>query len=311
MKRILLIWFLGIMMVACTEDEDISPAITHRIIAISSSTGIGDQGYVDKIFAGYERVYSSLAPSTYMQICTPRSLDEAYEMSLRTLEKAKDGVPTLVIFGNVEYKSLVDSLRIQESLSGSNVSILLFEADSLAPALNDLNYYSFIFSSYGASYEAGKYVAETGFEHPLIWLSNPVDKTLDGFREGFTDGYSDVKGRRPDVRSLADDWRGYNMSDSAYRAMPALSKEYDFIFPVMGGSNLGIFRYLREHPEGPYVAGMDVDQGRYANRILGSIIKNIDQVIVDFIESWMAGEEIPSHSVFDTSSGYVEWHITK
>lgn len=310
-RGMLLAVSIGLMLMACTDDDAPSP-LTHRIAGIVSASGIGDQGYVDRIVIGYERVYFGLAPSAHMQIYTPRSVDEAYDISLLNVAKAKDGVPTLIILGSAEFLPVADSLLSDRSLSGSNVSVLLFEVDSLAPALNDLHFHTFSISTYQACHEAGQYVAEEGFERPLIWLANPGDWQLDSFRDGFSNGYFSVKGTRPDVKCLvAADYSGYNLSDSAYRAMPELSEKYDFLFPVMGGSNLGIFRYLRENPDGPHVAGMDVDQSQYANNIEGSVIKHIDQAIVDFTNDWMAGERIPSHASYDVTSGYAEWYVPR
>lgn len=307
MKKIFFLLFVCLAMVACKKNAD--TPYTHRIIAIASANGIGDKGYLDVVVLGYEQIYYNLDNSKYMQICMPLTTDEAYQIALKNIEKAKDGVPTLIIFGSSEYLDIVEKLKKNTSISGSNVSVLLFEVDSLAPASNDINYYSFIISTYKACYDAGKYVADKRFRNPLIWLSNPIDVQMDYFRDGFSDGYYDVTGVRPDVRYLADDYSGYSMSDSAYRAMAELDSLYDFIFPVMGGSNLGIYRYLREHPDGPYVAGMDVDQSKYAKNIIGCLIKNIDRAVVDFTNDWIEGNEIPQQQVFDASSGYIEWRV--
>lgn len=310
MKKLLPILLLCAALASC-EKNDPEPSISHRIIAITSSDGIGDQGYVDVTVLGYERLYADLDPSAYMHICTPHSREEASGIILDNIDKAGDGVPTLIICGDSDYEEIVDGIRADESLSAGNVSILLFEVNPIAPASNNLNYHSFMISAYGASYDAGQYVAREGFETPLIWLSNPIDKELDNFRDGFSDGYFKVTGRRPEVQYLSDDWRGYTMSEEAYQTMPQISETYDFIFPVMGGSNLGIYRYLREHPDGPHVAGMDVDQSRYAGNIVGCVIKHTDRAIVDFVNDWIAGKPLPAHSTFDTSSGYIEWYTAK
>ncbi len=309
MKKAVLILFLALALAACKKDSN-SP-YARRIIAISSANGIGDKGYLDVIVSGYEQIYHSLDKSTYMQICMPFTIDEAYQIAIKNIEEAKDGAPTLILFGSSEYGTVIDKIKADKSLSGKNVSVLLFEVDSIGTASNDIDYYSFIITTYKACYDAGKYVAGKGFKNPLIWLSNPIDGQMDFFRDGFSDGYYDVTGIRPDVKYLADDFTGYSMSDSAYRAMAELSEIYDFIFPVMGGSNLGIYRYLREHPDGPYVAGMDVDQSKYAKNIIGCLIKNIDRAVVDYTNSWLAGEEIPRHQVFDASSGYIEWRVIR
>lgn len=310
MKKLLLILLLCAALASCEKTAP-EPSISHRIIAISSSNGIGDQGYVDVTVLGYERLYADLDPSAYMHICTPHSSEEANELIMSNIEKAKDGVPTLIICGGSDYVDIVERVRADKSLSAGNVSILLFEVNPLEPALNNLNYHTFLISAYGACYDAGQYVAGEGFETPLIWIANPIDRQLDIFRDGFSDGYFKVTGRRPEVQYLAEDFRGYTMSEEAYQTMPQLSDKYDFIFPLIGGSNLGVYRYLRENPDGPHVAGMDVDQSRYADNIVGSVIKHTDRAIVDFVNDWIAGKPLPAHSTFDTSSGYIEWYTAK
>ena len=71
---------------------------------------------------------------------------------------------------------------------------------------------------------------------------------------------------------LADDWTGYVSASLAYRKMSDWAVDYDFIFPVAGGSNAGIYRYSREFEVSPYLAGMDIDQSSLSNRITGSVI---------------------------------------
>lgn len=307
MKKALLILSLVLAVTACNRNE----LITRRIIAIVSANGIGDQGYTNEIVTGFEQIYYNLDPSVYMQICTPSSMEEAYDISMANIEKAKDGIPTLIILGTSDYLTVAEKITTDKSISCNNVSMLLFEVDSMKPSVNGIDVHTFIILCYQASYNAGKYVAEKGFKKPLIWLSNPADRQLDYFRDGFSDGYYNVKKTRPDVKYISDDWTGYAMSDSAYRAMSDLSKTYDFIYPVMGGSNLGIYRYLRENPDGPYVAGMDVDQSKYSDHIVGSIIKHIRNAVVNITDVWLAGQEIPHHSIFDVSSGYIEWRVTR
>lgn len=57
----------------------------------------------------------------------------------------------------------------------------------------------------------------------------------------------------------------------------------------MGGSNMGIYRYLREHPDGPWVAGMDVDQSPFSSKVIGSEVKHIDDLLVQIVRDWIKG----------------------
>ena len=97
------------------------------------------------------------------------------------------------------------------------------------------------------------------------------------------------------------------MDQDAYMQMEEIDGKYDFIYPVMGGSNMGIFRYLRENPEGPWVAGMDVDQSPYSSNVVGNVIKHIDEILVELVRGWINGSPIEHYKEYDTQSGYIEW----
>ena len=70
---------------------------------------------------------------------------------------------------------------------------------------------------------------------------------------------------------------------------------------------MGIYRYLRENPDGPAVVGMDVDQSIYSANVVGNILKHIDEVLYGLIEDWMNGNPIEHYKEYDTQSGNIEW----
>ena len=84
---------------------------------------------------------------------------------------------------------------------------------------------------------------------PLVLLANNTDSPINIAKDGFIAGY----GSDCDVEYLADDWTGYVSASLAYRKMSDWAVDYDFIFPVAGGSNAGIYRYSREFEVSPYL----------------------------------------------------------
>lgn len=135
--------------------------------------------------------------------------------------------------------------------------------------------------------------------------ANPSDSPINIAKDGFVAGY----GSDCDVEYLADDWTGYVSASLAYRKMSDWAVDYDFIFPVAGGSNAGIYRYSREFEDSPYLAGMDIDQSSLSNRITGSVIKHIDQLIYRYLTEWVVTGIMPENQLYGLESGYADWLV--
>lgn len=280
--------------------------IKYRIVAIANMGGAGDNGYNDVIMNGFENIYINKDETTEMYIHIPKTINEAKYLLEKWTRYKRDDIPTLIILSSSDYHDIALEIISDNSIKTTSSDILLFEVNEMPASKNNIDCYTFIISMYGSSYEAGKYVATKGLKAPLVWLAYD-DPQLYYAQKGFQDGYSEITGKEVDVSYLFSDGNGYAMPDSAYRAMPEMSKKYDFLYPVMGGSNMGIFRYLREYEDGPYVAGMDVDQSRYSSKVIGNMLKHIDVVIENYAKNWIEHRVINHHNFYDTESGYTEW----
>lgn len=73
---------------------------------------------------------------------------------------------------------------------------------------------------------------------------------------------------------------------------------------------MGIYRYLREYPNGVYTAGMDTDQSALCTQVIGSVVKHIDLLIEDYITDWLETGEMPQYKQFGLESGYVDWILS-
>lgn len=183
-----------------------------------------------------------------------------------------------------------------------NKSILLFESRK---QYKDENIHTFQISMFGASYLAGVCARKCSEMTPLVLLANNTDSPINIAKDGFIAGY----GSDCDVGYLADDWTGYVSASLAYRKMSDWAVDYDFIFPVAGGSNAGIYRYSREFEVSPYLAGMDIDQSSLSNRITGSVIKHIDQLIYRYLTEWVVTGDMPENQLYGLESGYADWLV--
>ncbi|MCQ2347591.1 MAG: hypothetical protein MJZ65_00195 [Paludibacteraceae bacterium] len=303
----LLFLFIG---VSCEPQVVPMPrTATRQIVMITAVNGLGDHGYIDLILLGAERVYLNLPEDVYMLFYSPTSFEQAEQtVDYYASKGAADYDHTLIILAGSDYEPIMLKY-MNDAAMNPHVDILAFEMDEPQQGYNADRIAVFSVDMYKGSYDAGVSVAQLGYQSPLIWLANE-NYILQLARDGFSDGYFSVTGVRPDTAMLSTDWRGYGMPDVTYQQMAERSQQYDFIYPVMGGSNMGIYRYLREHPEGPKVAGMDVDQSQYASNVIGSLVKHMDQLVEKYLDDWLNHIPWKRYEKFEANSGYIEWVLT-
>ena len=282
--------------------------VDRQIVIFSAIGGAGDNGYNDLITKGLTRVYMDHSGAS-MNFMTPESMEQAESQIYKWIyESGNKAAHTLLVLAASDYLDITERILQDPDLNPKNeIEILTFEVPELPQSRNCIKAYSFMIPMDGASYQAGVYAAKAGFVSPLIWLAYESDALLIKAADGFEAGYKSVTGQIPERRYLSDDWHGYSMDQDAYMQMEEIDGKYDFIYPVMGGSNMGIYRYLREHPDGPWVAGMDVDQSPFSTKVIGNVIKHIDSLIEQIVRGWINGVPIEHYMEYDTQSGYIEW----
>lgn len=303
---------------ACSSEKE-EPAATDsgsvpKIIVMYGPGGLGDQGYMDCILSGVQKFMRTHHSDVDMYQYSPSSMDEAERLVNDWLSLPPSEVPALFLVASSDYETLITESLSRYSLT-ENKRMLMFEND-----INlDLPITIFRISMYGASYLAGASAAhyvmslgeDSGTKEALVLLAHPNDKTIANSGAGFKAGFDSA---RPDAvvhtEYLANDWTGYVSAQTAYQRMRDWSKSFAFVFPVAGGSNHGIFRYTREYPDSPMTAGMDIDQSGLSRNIMGSVVKHIDRVVFDYMETWLSTGELPESSVYGLDSGYVDWVLS-
>lgn len=309
---------LSMVSPACSSGDDepmqVPQKPTPQIIVMYGPSGLGDQGYMDCILTGVQNFKLKHYSDVEIYQYSPTSMEEAERIVNDWLTLPQSIIPALFVVASSDYEALITDALSEHSLT-DNKRMLMFENDIQL----DLPITIFKMSMYGASYLAGvtaaEYVKSLGedaeVKDALILLAHPNDLTIAQSGVGFQDGF-DSAGleARAYTEYLADDWTGYVSAQIAYQKMSKWSERYSFVFPVVGGSNHGIFRYTREYPDSPLTAGMDVDQSGLSHNIAGSVIKHIDKVIFDFMETWFTTGELPESTVFGLESGYVDWVLS-
>lgn len=298
-----------------SDEPDTPSGPMPQIIVLYSPGGLGDQGYNDCILSGIQQFKKTYNTWAEMYQYSPGSISEAQRLLSDWLALPESYVPALFVAAASDYEQLVASELEKNSLT-PNKQLLLFETDNEA----NLPVTTFRLSMYGSSYLAGvtaaAYINELTAQQKipqdvLILLAHPFENTIAIAGKGFSDGFSShCPNATPFTEYLAQDWSGYADAQSAYRKMDDWARAYDFIFPVAGGSNHGIYRYTRENEDAPLTAGMDVDQSGLSRNITGSVIKHIDRLIFQYLETWLNTGELPESAVYGLESGFTGWMLS-
>lgn len=309
MNRIIaVILCLAALACSCSKQESVQdPAAGKQIRVMFSPGGIGDQGYNDLILAGFQKLRMDRSDVSLI-FHMPDSLPQAQEIFTDWLNGASGGKDELFVLASSDYESMLS--EVLEAHGGAGLSdnrqkqILLMESSNP----DSLPVHTLRISIYGASYLAGISAAkECGSSPALVMAANPHDKPVLSAVEGFIDGWTSAGGSQIDTVCMANDWTGFIKYEEAYSRMDEWSKKYGFIFPVAGGTNNGIYKYLRENQSQMKTAGMDVDQSYLCADIIGSVLKHIDKLVYDAISEWIDDGSIRERSFCGLAEGYSEW----
>lgn len=291
----------------CSDaDEPATPSqgdgLTPQIIFLFSPGGLGDMSYNDCILEGVQGFKRS-HPEVDVFLYSPASMEEADRIFSDWMKRPGSDIPVVFCLASSDFEPLVDLYTAEYSLT-PNKRILLFESLRQYP---DDKISTFQVSMYGASYLAGVSASQSlNARNALILLGSSEDEPIESARDGFIEGYG---GKSYEVEYLASDWSGYVMANLTYQRMSEWTGAYDFIFPVAGGSNTGIYRFARENPDAPWLAGMDVDQSELSDKITGSVVKRFDILINEYFTQWLHTGQMPPGQIYGLDSGYVDWQL--
>lgn len=281
---------------SCTGSEDKAADVMDvNLTIVTSVDGLGDMGYNDQIMFGIMHFYE--ANDVQMNLVHPKNTEEVKQALKKWQAETKNHEKSLLVLAESAYESLLTSsnLTLEE-----NQQILLFETKNpnLPEGVN-----SFYISRYGASYLAGCMAKE--HQAATIIAAMPGSPTLEAAIAGFSDAYRTHSQQEAEVIYLADDESGFNMADKAYQTMSDIYNA--FVFPLAGGSNIGIYKYSRETSFYlPLVVGMDADLSMQSSRIPFSMVIHIDQVVEQYLTDWLNGIPLEKHQTFGLESGMID-----
>ena len=289
---------------SCSRSEQEEIVATRQLHILLLPHELGDMGYGDAILRGVQTIRRD-APDLEVRIHQPKSTEEGEEIFYKWATSENNSQPSLFVVTSNEYKDALCEYFEENSLSQGK-DILLFESKNSS----DLPIYNFTTTTYGASYIAGIVASKCSKKPPLLlWgcmWDNSIYCALDGFTHGYISRSDSVD---VDQYILSDDWTGYAMANEVYAMMSEWVEEFGFIYPIAGGSNHGIYRYLREYPTNTYTAGYDTDCSHLSTNVIGSTLKHIDKLIVAYISEWLTSGTMPEECIYGLASGYVDWVV--
>lgn len=267
-----------------------------------SPGGLGDLGYNDLILNGFLRLRLDY-PNVCFVFYTPDSIEDAETIVSNWISEPDSGNEELFVLASSDYEDMIRDILVNGHLATNKDLLLMESPNTYSRPIRTLR-----ISIYGASYLAGiSAAADYGDQPALVVGANPYDKPVLSAIHGFMDGWQSATQSKVDTVFMASDWNGFIQSEKAYHMMDEWRKEYGFVFPVAGGTNNGIYRYLREHPESMKTAGMDTDQSYLCSDIIGSVIKHIDQLVYDSMSEWIETGDISNNEYYGLHDGYAEW----
>lgn len=287
---------------ACSKDEQAESNDESVLVRVMfNPAGLGDLSYNDNILKGILQKQKEL--NFRLQYVCPEDEKEETELIRYWQQEAVVNKQYVVLVG--------DQLRtpaLEISPAATVRDYLLCDMD-----LKDSHAPIFRFCGYGVSFLAGIAAhAVTGSDSAVYIAAKPDDNYLEDAYKGFRDGFLYAGGKKVPQLFVATGSDGFNNPTRGYALADSLFRLYPFIYAMAGGTNTGVYKYLRDHPGLKcYTAGVDADQSIYSDRIIGSMIKDVGGCTGEYIERWMRGEEIPMWQYVDLRSEFIYFQVSE
>ena len=284
---------------------------SHYVLLVNSTSGLGDHGFQDNIYAGITNKRKTLGFD--LETASPCDSSDAEE-SIQKFFDERDSTgydKRLLILSAGSYASFIKTHK--NWTEDENNKILVLDYNNS----DSLNVHTRYISLYGVSFWAGISVASSGSKKIRIVAANPksfaINEAINGFITGAKGAGVNVDSKE-DVSYIAENEdEGFSDLFIYFDIKNIETSLYDFIFPVMGGSNENLFRYMRQFADSVSIktCGMDTDQQYLSEQIQFSIIKRMDLIVGKFLEDWINENTLEQNSVESLSSGYADIVVSK
>lgn len=305
-RKLLYIIIMLTTCLSCSDSEEEQPESTvdkKDITVIFSTNGLGDMTYNDDLLTETMRFGRNHRDSINLHIVSPLSSGQGETAFKKWMAGATSDMQTkrLLVLASSEYETMLANADISLP-EGNTILLLETQRKKWGKGVAGLDV-----KIYGISYIVGRMMASAGLSRAATMLAMPGDiKLMDGYK-GLTEGLADgnQSGTLSDTFYLSDTANGYAMSDSAFKMAYKIAEErkYDFIYPLCGGSALGIYRYLNSRSH-PLVIGMDGDCSSLNYFLPFSVIRGTGKILYENMEEWYNGGILPMHRSYGLEDGY-------
>ena len=257
---------------------------------------LGDKSFFDSANRGIERAVAELG----IEADTIETSYDATQWEPALVDALENGDYDVVVLGTSNMVEYVQRLAPQYP----DVRFVFYDDQVNYETCEGgcANVYSMLYKQNEGSYLAGVYAAamttqELDGMNPEAVIGSvggqEIPVILD-FMVGYEQGARDTNPDIQVLRQFADSWndpaKGKELTKAQY------SQGADIVFQIAGGTGQGVFEAAAE--DGKYAIGVDSDQAlavadadpAQAERILTSMLKNIDNSIVRALQLHIAGE---------------------
>ncbi|WP_421850669.1 BMP family ABC transporter substrate-binding protein [Oricola sp.] len=291
MKSIFLSAGLGLAVVTAPAAAMDKPAVAFFV-----NGTLGDKSFFDSAQRGMDRLASDLGLET-------RTVEAGFDPTRwesGMIDLADSGEYDIIITGTFTMVSYVEQMA-QEF---PEIKFILFDGIVDYAKCGCENVHSLLFKQNEASYLAGALAGtltttdSDGLnpEETIGFVGGMDIPVINDFLVGYQAGAQSVL---PDVNILSQ--YANNFGDPAIgkeMALAQYSQNADIVFQVAGGTGQGVLEAAAD--EGRLAIGVDSDQAaifmesnpEIANRIVTSVMKNVDNALVSAMERHLKGENI-------------------
>ena len=291
MKKIFLSAGLGLSVLAAPAAAQDKPSLAFFV-----NGTLGDKSFFDSAQRGMDRLANDLGFET-------RTVEAGFDPTRwesGMIDLADSGDYDIIITGTFSMASYVEQMA-QEF---PEINFIFFDGIVNYAECGCENVHSILFKQNEASYLAGALAGSLttaggdalNAEETIGFVGGMDIPVINDFLFGYKAGAESVL---PDVNVLSQ--YANNFGDPAIgkeMALAQYSQNADIVFQVAGGTGQGVLEAAAD--EGRLAIGVDSDQAaiyaesnpEIANRIVTSVLKNVDNALVNAMERYLAGEEI-------------------
>ncbi len=250
-------------------------AATLRVDVIFATGGVGDRSYCDDVYAGVVR--AGLDTDFYLTTKSPGSRAEATSLFSSWTGTPAAG-PELMFT-----MAILPRIPGQCDFGGRHV-VLLDGSDGPCPGLKTVS-----FRSFAPSFLAGVAAVAVSPRKKASVIGGMDITIVNEFVRGFAAGVAHAGGTVVEIKYLSTKQDGFANPEAARTIAEGMYAEADVVFPVAGGSGMGVFEAAKEG-KGRYAFGMDVDQSWLGRGVIvGSVVRRLDLSVTQAVHDEAAG----------------------